>query len=312
MENKELIQAAKKQMRQIGLDVATAPLETAKIVGMPYDPSMPVNKMIGTILTFDTVEAGEDYEYFIVDEDVKQVYLLGADCNVTSVAVTPNTELALTFAEYTTPEFYLCIKTLLEAKYDVLARKRETIRRSMDNVEVKKVIDLFDAAVPVANVHGLSTGKTKFGYDNLCAMVEDVANYGTSLHLVMGTNVNKDIILWNFDNDKNQPISPADFGVTTHVIRGTVKVDAGSVAPILDPNVAYLVATSDSEENKPGYFVRRKLDILNADGEERAILNTSPVMAIGSNRKLAFAVVGYENIACVITNANTISKFERV
>ena len=308
----ELIQAAKEEMVRIGEDLGTAPMKTAKLVGSPYDPSMPVDPVISDILNTDTVGRGEDFEYFVVDEDVKQVYLLDASCNVTSAEVTPQTELDLVFAEHTSTEHFICIKNLLEAKYDVLARKRDNIRRSLDNSEVKKVMDLLDAAVPGANEHTLVTGASKFNYTDLCAMVEDVANYGTRLLLIAGTNINKDIILWNFDNDKNQPISPADFGVDVRVIRGTVKIDAGAVEPILDPDVAYLVATSDSEGNKPGYFVRRIVSNLGPENEgERLILPTSAVMAIGANRKMAFAVVGYENIGCVITNPNTISKFTR-
>lgn len=314
MEKEKLIKATQETMKKIGLEIATSAFETAKIVGSPYDPSKPVAEFIGTLLAFDTVEQGEDFEYFVVDEDVKQVYTLDSNCNVTTVEITPNSETDLTFGHYTSPDMWICISSLLEAKYGVLDRKRETIRRTMDNFEAKKVIDLIDAAVPVANEHTLQTGTEKFNYDDLCAMVEDVANYGEELYLVMGTNVHKDVVLWNFDNDKNQAISVKDFDVTPIVLRGTVKIDSGSVEAIMDADVAYLVATSDAEENKPGYFVRRKVGdlALTTTTKERVIINSKPIQSIGANRKMAFAIAGYESFGSVITNANTLSKFTRV
>jgi hypothetical protein len=93
----------------------------------------------------------------------------------------------------------------------------------------------------------------------------------------------------------------------------------GTPTVIIDADTAYLVAVSDSKKNKPGYFVRRKIDGSILAGlqdttmvnKERAVIVTGSNKPVGSVEKFAKGIAGLEQVGIVITNSYTCAKFVR-
>ena len=112
----------------------------------------------------------------------------------------------------------------------------------------------------------------------------------------------------------------ADLDVKTIRINQTITLD-GSSTSVLDSNTAFLYAT-DTENGKPGLFVRKSLDSIKVlggvisdagDAPERLIFaSPNPITVTGSARYLAIAITGYENVICAISNPYGLAKFVRI
>lgn len=302
---------AKEEVRAL-LNQPDPGLAIAKYIGEPFDPDKPVDtQVIAQIFELDEVGAGEDV---YVWEDVpvtKSVTELVSNGAVTTTEVTPATPTQLAFSDLATDEFYITVSNILKGKYDVLAKKRVDIEEALNRYEIKKAIDLIDSASGSNLVQPGSGDNNKFRYPHLVQMMNMINNYGDKFLFVCGKNVNTDIILWNFNEDKNQPIPKLeDLGIKKIVLSGQVKIGA-TTYDIIDPNVAYLIATAGSNGKKPGVFVRRNLKALDGKDQVRVVLPSAPLQAIGSNRILSYSVIGYEQIAMAIANDKVVAKFAK-
>ena len=283
-------------------------LEIAKTIGEPYDPVKPVPDLVSRLCLTDTVGVGEDAYTFDVNEDVKEVYVLGANAEIVSVKVTPDTPNLLSFVDLVTKEYYVTVSDILKGKYDVLARKKLTIENALNGIEVAKVITAIATACPNANKFNRAT----FTWQDAVDMVDAIGNYGDKYLLICGANVGKDITLMNYTADmKSGKYTLEDLGIEKVTVRGQVSTDGATATDVMDADVAYLVALTDVKGNKPGVFVRRELQGLDGAVQNRVVLPSSPVMAVGSARVLAFGEIGYEQIGLVITNANVIAEFTK-
>jgi len=297
-------------------------LEVAKILGEPKDPRRPYTMLQSTICETATAEP-EDYVYsFDVLMDTDIVYVITSSGELTQVNVTPDNPTLLTFIDVASPEYYIKITDLAKKKEDVLARKTKTIERAMNAYENRLIVSAIDGAVQTARQFDLSSGHKGFSYDVLIDMLDSVIDYGDKFVLIAGTTVAKDIVLWDWTENKYHSLKEALADLNIEIIRvnQTVTIDGGSTAVIASTK-AYLVAT-DTEVGKPVLFVRKKMDsisvlggVVSTSGEqpERLIITSHNPMTVlsGSKRYLAVGVTGYEELVIAITNPYALACFTR-
>jgi len=312
--NRGMIEKAKSQMKA-AVESSNMFLELAKIWGEPLDPLRPYPRVVELLCSVDTTEAGENTYSFDTDEDAKEVYHIDTNDNVTSTQVTPNAVASVPFVDVLTKEYYVSFTDLLTAKYDVIARKKKTVNRALNADEIKKVMLITDAAVASGNRVVLASGTTKFTYSNLIQMREYVKDYGDNFVLVVGSQIDHDIILWDYDENKYHSLKQALADLNIQIVRvvGNVSIDGSSKA-ILNTNKALLVALN-TEAGKPLAFSRKLLDRVELVGgeviQQRAIIVSPAIMPVGSNRKPAVGVCGFESIAAVAINTKAFAGFYR-
>jgi hypothetical protein len=297
-------------------------LELAKILGEPRDPRKPYTLLQTTVCETATAEP-EDYVYsFDVLQDTDKIYTITSTGELTQESVTPDSPALLTFIDIASPEYYVRITDLAKKKEDVLARKTTTINRAMNAYENRLIVAGIDGAVQTAKQFGLNSGATTFQYSNLVDMLDSVIDFGDRFVLIAGTAIAKDIVLWDWTDNKYQSLKAAleDLNVEIIRINQTVTID-GSSTPVIASDKAYLVAT-DTEVGKPVLFVRKKLDSIamlggvlaeSGDQPERLIITShNPVTVLsGSKRFLAVGVTGYEELVVSVINPYALACFTR-
>lgn len=320
MEKKQLtqeqIQAAKKEMQSIAMS-GNREEQIARIINETYDPELPVNDIIAAIMNIGTAEAHETVYYFVPTLPVKKAYILSGNCNVTEIAVVPSSKNTLAFTAVVTPNYYICLDELLNGDHDVLSLYAEAAMEALNREEMYSVLALIDAAaVAQGNVLGLATGKTKMEYPDLVALKRMVRKYGSKLVLITGADVTDSIDLLAYDANKFLPVNIKDI-VDVHYAVESLEVDINGVTKeVIAADVAYLVAVSDSKNNKPGYFIRRKLSPTVAGladttvvTKERAMMVTGAIAPVAGVEKFARGLCGLEQVGSVISNPFCVAKF---
>lgn len=310
-------------------------LEMSKIMGQPLDPKKPYSKLVDAICETDT-GMPEDYDYvFDVLPETDMISIITSTGVVSQVSVAGDTPAALTYIDVATPEYYIKFTEYLSRKEDILKRKKITINRSLDAYENYEVVQLLaSAANSSSHQHTLASGYSRFTYADLVDMIEDVQDYGDNFVLVVGSQVDKDIRLWNWNDNKYNDLEQAFTALKITKIRlglgsGAQTFsydDAGdfsyTTTNVLAANKAYLVAV-DSEVGKPVLFVRKKLDsvkmlggVITEDGtspERIVIFGSAPQTVAGSTgtRVLSISMTGFEEIAGAVKNCYCVSEFTR-
>jgi hypothetical protein len=315
--SREELEAAKTQMQQIAFS-ANREEQLASVLNESYDPEFPVPELIAAIMNLGTAEPHEHVYYFTPTLPVKKVYILSGSCNVIVQVVAPATRQDLAFSTIVTPDYYICLDELLNGDMNILDLYAEDIQEALNREEIYAVLALVDAAaVARSNVFGLDTGKLKLDYPKLVEMKKAVRKYGKTLVLITGANVTDDVELMQYDANKFSPVNIKDI-VDMWIPLESLEVTIDTVVKeVIDADTAYLVAVSDSKKNKPGYFVRRKINgsilaglsdttIVN---KERAVIVTGTNKPVGSVEKFAKGVCGLEQVGAVLTNAYTCAKF---
>ena len=312
-------------------------LELAKIIGEPKDPRKPYPNIISKICMTDTADP-EDYTYYfdaLVDTD--KVYVITSNGAVTQENVSPDTPTVLSFTDVATPEYYIKLTDYMNRKESIFARKNATINRAMNSYETYTILQLLNtAATGVSHTNTLGSGYTRFSYPHMIDMIEQVQDYGDKNVLVVGAQCDKDIKLWDWNDNKYTSMATAfnDLGVDKVRISlagsaATFNVDADNsgglvTTDILASTKAYLVAT-DTELGKPLLFVRKKLDSVKqlggvmfdtdgtgGDAPERLVFTSpNPVSVVGGSRYLAVSITGYEQITAATVNPYAVSMFTR-
>ena len=308
-------------------------LELAQIIGEPKDPRKPYPTLISQICEVDSAEP-EDYQYYfdaLVDTD--KIYVISSNGAVTQENVSPDTPTLLTFSDVASPEYYIKITDYMNRKESIFARKNATINRAMNAYEIYRIIALLAAAAyGTGNQNTLGSGYTRFSFPHVIDMMEEIQDYGDEFKLITGAECDKDIKLWNWNDNKYQSVSQAfeDLNITKTRIslagaaaQFSVDLDnsGGVVATdILAKTKAYLVA-ADTEMGKPILFVRKKLDSVkqlggvlykDAPAPERLIFTSpNPVSVVSGSRYLAVSITGYEQMTAATTNPYAISEFTR-
>lgn len=317
--NREEIEAAKKQMKQIAFS-ANREEQLAQVLNETYDPELPIPEVIGAIMNTASAAPHEHVYYFTPTALVKKVYILSGNCNVTTQAVSPTSRTELTFATIVTPDYFICLDELLNGDMNVLDLYAEDIQESLNRQEIYSVMALLDAAATAqGNLFTASSGTVKLDYPKLVEMKAAVSKYGNKLVLITGSNVTQDVELMQYDANKQVPVDISTI-VDTHIKLEALDVTInGVVTTVLDADTAYLVAVSDSKKNKPGYFVRRRIEGAILAGladttivaKERAVIVSGAIKPVGTVEKFAKGLVGLEQAGVVITNPYTVVKFSR-
>jgi len=302
-------------------------LEVARIIGEPKDPRKPYPNLIENICEIDTANPEDYIYYFDAIQDTDKVYVITSTGEVTQENVTPDTPTQITFADAASPEYYIKITDLLSKKEDVLARKNKTINRALNAYEIQTVIGLMStAASGVSHTNTLGSGYTRFSFPHLIDMLEQVQDYGDNYTLVLGATVDKDIKLWDWNDNKYHSLKEALEDLNIERVRISLAGSAaqytkdGAATDVLAANTAYLVA-KDTEMGKPLLFVRKKLDTVKALGgviaegqpapERYVFMSPNPITVTGSARYLAVGVTGFEEIAAAVVNPYALSRFIR-
>lgn len=292
----------------------------ARTIGDVYDVELPIPEVISSIARVERAEVGEHVYYLVPTEKTKEVRTISANCTITQTKVTPNTRTEVTWTDLVSEEVYVCLHDWLKADHDVLTFNADAIQEAMDRQEIFSVLALADAgAVAEGNVYTLDSGVTKFDYPKLVDMARSIAKYGKDLVLITGGNVTTDIMLLNYDADKNSSVSIFDV-VSKHIPIEELKVTIDTVEKtVISPDVALLVAVSDAKMNKSLVVARRKTAQLTelADTEmadeakERVIISSGNGMNVGSARKYAKGFFGAEEYSATSLNDKTYAKFTR-
>lgn len=297
-------------------------LELARIIGVPVDPRKPYPKLIDMTCTVDTAVPDEYVYAYDVLEDTDKVYVITATGAVTQEAITPDTPALLSFADFSSPEYYIKLTELAKSKEPVFARKKKTINRAMNAYENYKLIGLIDAAcISEGNTLQLSSGETSFNFQHVIDLIDSIIDYSDDYVLVAGTQIDKDVKLFDWTDNKYQSTVQAfkDLGIEVVRVKATVTIDGSSTA-VLGANTAYLVGRQNEDLGRPVLWVRKALDtidrlggIISEPGEmpERLVFVSPNPIQVGSSRFLAVGITGFEEYAGVVTNPKALVKFTR-
>lgn len=299
-------------------------LEVAQIFGEPRDPKKPYPNIVDAVCDKDTADPSDYYYYFDALLDTDKIYVITATGALTQENVVPDSPALISFVDISSPEYFMKITDLAKAKESVIKRKLRTINRAMNAWENYKIVTLLAAAASGTGFQTtLGSGVTTFNFEHLVTMKHQIKDYGDDYVLLVGSTVDLDIDLWDWNDNKYFSLSDALNQLNISIIRvtGTVAID-GSSTTVMAATKAYLVARS-TEMGRPVLFVRKKLDeiemlggvIKEQDGDrpERLIFSSAnPVTHVsGSTRYLAVAITGYEEVAMAVINPYGIAEFSR-
>lgn len=290
----------------------------ARTIGDVYDEEFPIPEVIEAIARTERADVGEHVYYLTPESITKTLYTLTSNCNVTQTKISPSTRTELSWTDIISAEFYVCLHDWLKGDHDVLTFYAESIAEAMDRQEIYAVLQLISAgAVAQSNTYTLDSGATKFTFPKLVEMARSVARYGKELVLITGANVTTDIVLLDYDADKNRE-TRIDKLISRHIPVEELSVTIDTVATtVIDPDVAYLVAVADAKANKPVLFARRKTTPLassmdtQAVDKERIVIDQGNLINVSTARKFSRSKTGFQEYGAVLINAKTVAKFTR-
>jgi len=307
-------------------------LKIAKTIGEPIDINFPVSVALNEIADIDTANPGEKvYNLSQYDDEVDEVLQVEADGRVNALKVDPKTDTLLTFQGLNSRLRYVLVDEILSGAsgqgnpdLGALARKKEAITRSMDKLEIYRILK---AILDSGDISEIAVDSGEDLYDIIVEMKQTAEDYGDNFVLLCGSNVKNAIDVYDKENasshnynvnlpDKLKALDITPIKVIGQVKKGTIA--SQSTVKLLDKNKCILVArNSQLTEGKPIHFVRRRIstDIANmmgakVDEAQRALfVNPFPVNIGGTNpNTLAYGVYGYESIVEVIKNPKAIVK----
>ena len=298
-------------------------VEIARIIGSPIDVNFPVPADLAEICNIEPVlPVGERVYTFVPDDSngVDTIYTSGSEGQIVTVKVGLGnvTEIYLSYIQSKLE--YVLVQELAESPdQGALARRKVSISRAMDKIELKRCLDLILALNGATGIPDQSVIRTTGEdiWDLIVAMVRKVENYGTDYVLLAGTTANAEIE----DYDKAQVgtfnykmgISEMlkEKGIKKIKILGNIKLDSGSDLPILAVNKMILVArNSNLLGGKPIAFVRRQIRDLVAnaggtvDAKERAlyVAETPTPLYSGTTLTHGYGIFGFESLVEAILN----------
>lgn len=304
-EQKQMLKA-KEELDAKVLAIAENPyMKTAELTVLanePYDAELPIPEIPTAIAKTASIAKGADYDYWAIAATTKTVYTV-VNGSVTQAQVSPTSPSQLSFSHYDTPEDYIYIPDMLESKYDAVALKAKDQQEALNRLESKLTLDaVIAAAVSAGNTFANASGDSKIDFAKLVEMVRCMAKYGTKLVLLSGSEVTTDLVLMDYDDNKQREVSVEKAGISQWIKVEEYQYTHSGTQTVLATDKAVLVATSDSMDNRPVHVVRRKVNVPGAGEKERLIVVAGPGHFVGSARKLAFAIVTYESLGIVVVN----------
>lgn len=315
MDKKELMKAREELDAKV-LEIASKPYlmtsELNVLANEPYDAELPMPDAVEAIAKTASIAKGADYDYWAVSPTTKTVYTV-TNGSVTQTQISPTSPSELSFSHYDTPEDYIYIPDMLEAKYDAVAVKTADQMEGLNRLENKLMFDaLIAAAEGQSNTFANDSGDSVIDFEKIVDMVRSVAKYGSKLVLASGSDVTTDIILMDYSEDKNREVSVEKAGISKWIKVENYQYTHSGTQTVLATDKALLVATSDSKGNRPVHVVRRKTAGVEGSGEkERVVIVAGPGHFVGAARKLAYAVVTYESLGVVVVNAYCVAVYKK-
>lgn len=297
-------------------------LELARIIGEPRDPRRPYPLLVEQFCEVDSADPNEYVYYFDVLQDTDTIYTITNTGEITPTAVTPDTPALLSFVDVASPEYYVKVTDLAKAKERVLGRKKATINRALNAEENYTVVSLLNtAAVAEGNLSDLRSGETSFNYRHLIDMIDQIIDYSENFVMAAGSQIDKDIKLWNWKDNKfvDLDVSFKNLGITVNRINQTVTRDSVSTS-VLASTVCYVAGTVTEKPGKPLLFVRKRMNEIErlggiisetGDASERLVFVSPNPIRVSSTSYLAVGITGYEEFASAVTNSKAIAKFTR-
>jgi len=300
-------------------------LEIAKILGEPKDPRKPFPDLVAAIAQTDSADPDDYVYYFDVLNETDKVLTITGTGLLTTENVAPDSAAEFTFIDIASPEYYVKVNDLASAKENTLGRKLKTIDRALNGYENNYMISLAQSAAITAGTQiDLASGVETFNFEHLITLIDSVIDYGDNYLLVMGATIDKDIKLWDWNDNKYNSMVEAfkDLGLDKIRVSGNVTIDDSQVA-MLSTNKCYLVARN-TNVGKPFLFVRKKLNDINllggaikSGGEkpERLVFTSPNPIAVNvggtTKRYLAVGMTGYEEIVAACINPYAVAEFNR-
>ena len=166
-------------------------LEIAKLIGQPIDTQLPVPYELAKIADTDTADAGEHvWRYAALDTDADVI--LQADTSNGAIIVkkrSPLTDIELSFTGLNSKMEYVLVNDILNSPdTKKLARRKASITRGMDKIELKTIITLIEAdnatLKPGLDVTSDDPSSGEDLYDAIMSMVHTVEDYGDNYVLL--------------------------------------------------------------------------------------------------------------------------------
>lgn len=316
---KDILELSGAELKQARLELAEAVRkldwrEVAKIIGDPIDPRKPSPsaEIIGKVCDIEPATSPDEYLfYFECDEDTKYVYALASAGTVTKVDVSLNTPTAITFTGIQSPVYKVHIVDLNNAKFDVIGKKKRAITNALDNRELHDVLSLLWEGTPDANRFTLDSGDTYLNFPKLLELVKAVKKYGDKLYLICGADVDTDLTVTDYNENKNQSVISMIEKLGIEKIEVTGVYMATMEHNIFESDRALLVATS-TVVGKPASFGRKQLvPGVVIDGQVDAKLRyLSVVPVIPRNAEApSVGMWGYGEIQAVLKNPKAVARF---
>jgi len=308
------------------MDKKFSQLEMARIFGEPLDPRKPYPNIVEETCMTDTASPDEYHYYFDTTLESDTIHTITNTGAITQVNILPETPAALTFVDVASPEYYFKLTDLASSKERTIARKLKTIERALDAYETFQVIECMDAACNTSGNsidRSASSSATTFNYEHIVTMIDGVIDYSDNYVLVAGTAIDKDIKLWDWNDNKYTSLAAAfkDLGVKVIRSNALVNIDS-STTRALAGSTAFLVGKDQAMGTAPNLFVRKKINeidllggVIKSTGEkpQRLIfVSPNPITVTSTARYLAVAVTGFEEIVVANTNPYAIYRFERI
>ena len=306
-------------------------LEIAKLIGQPIDTQLPVPYELAKIADVDRADAGEHvWRYAALDTDADVI--LQADTSTGAIIVkkrSPLGDTQLSFTGLNSQIEYVLVNDILNSPdTKKLARRKASISRGMDKVELKTIITLIEAdnttLKPGLDVTSDDPASGEDLYDAIMSMVHTVEDYGDNYVLLCGSAVKQaidnfdkaNVASFNYSLSINTMLKNA--GIEVVKIFGQVSTvnSAETEAAIMDTNHAILVAkNSRIAQGAPIKFVRRMINseiasLMGADvdkAERAVVVLPTPVNVAGANT-LAYGTYGFESVCYFISNPKSIVK----
>jgi hypothetical protein len=311
-------------------------LEISKLIGAPINTQLPVPVELAAIADVATAEPGEHvYRIENLDTVADVILDLDADGVITPVKRTPGSDVELTFKGLNSKQEYVMLNDVLNSvDQNALARRKASISRGMDKLELKIILDAlvtpasaYYPANKIANAIDAAAVSAEDLYDVIVKAKQAVEDYGDKFLLLCGKNVKAKIDTYEKDNATsfNYLVGLEDklakMGITVMKVFGQVSNATNEAeVDLLDANMFILISqNSRIADGKPVKFIRRKItaDIaaeagLVVDAQQRGVLVTpSPVQVVVSGTRQsvwAYGVIGFESVIFCVTNPLAIAK----
>ena len=202
----------------------------------------------------------------------------------------------------------------MEAKYDPLAVKAKAIMEALNRKETKDVLDVVIASAEgQSKTYHFTSGESALTFTKLEEMTRGIELYGTKFALITGSTVSSDVRLLNFNADKNQAVKLEDLGIVEWIPVSQFTYTHSTSMTVMAADKAILVALSDSEDERPVHFVRRKIkDVFNqGQDKERIIVASGPRLAVGDTPKWAYEIAVMEQYGVVQPNPYASAVYQR-